>query len=118
MGFKPRTPLNEELIELVRVDIGPRAEVVEQRMFGGIAFLFDGKMSCGVVGSDLMVRLSPGEAATEIDSEPAARPMDFTGRPLRGFLFLSETGWRNSRVRRPLVERSVDYAQSLPRKKR
>ena len=81
---------DETLADRVRellADLVDFAEVREQRMFGGLAFMVRGNMCCGIHGSELIARLSPedGEAALE---EPFARPMDMTGRPMRGWLFV------------------------------
>jgi hypothetical protein len=56
-----------------------RPEVTEKKMFGGVAFLLDGKMFCGVVKDELMVRVGP-DAFEAALAEKHVRPMDFTGR--------------------------------------
>jgi TfoX/Sxy family transcriptional regulator of competence genes len=61
--------------------------VTEKKMFGGIAFLLDGAMFCGVSGGDLMVRVG-AEAHEAALARPHARPMDFTGRPMKGYVFV------------------------------
>jgi TfoX/Sxy family transcriptional regulator of competence genes len=118
MGTKSRTkdPLNEELVHLVRQTIGPRQDIAEKRMFGGVAFLLEGKMTCGVVGNDLMLRISPEDFDAAL-GEDHIRPMDFTGRPMRGFLYLSRAGWENKKVRKRWVDGGIAYAASLPPKK-
>ena len=118
MGTKSRAkyPLDEELVNLVRQTIGPRTDVAEKRMFGGVAFLLEGKMTCGVVGKDLMIRVSPEEFDASL-AEPHIRPMDFTGRPMRGFLYLDEGGWSQARVRKRWINGGLQYAASLPAKK-
>lgn len=118
MGLKSRAkyPLNEELVDLVRQTIGPRQDIAEKRMFGGVAFLLDGKMTCGVVGNDLMLRISPEDFDAAL-SEDHIRPMDFTGRPMRGFLYLSREGWKNKKSRKRWVDGGIAYAASLPAKK-
>ena len=66
----------------------------EERMFGGLAFMLNGHMCCGIVGDDLVVRtgLDRFEAAL---FRPHPRPMDFTGRPMRGFVYVSPPGLPN-----------------------
>lgn len=59
----------------------------EKQMFGGLVFLVGGKMACGVLGSELMVRVGP-ERYDEALRHPHVRPMDFTGRPMRGYVFV------------------------------
>ena len=50
---------DEALADLIRRALGPRPDVSERKMFGGLAFLLDGKMFCGIVKDDLMVRVGP-----------------------------------------------------------
>jgi hypothetical protein len=64
---------DEKLAERVRAALAGRDDVVEKRMFGGIAFMVRGHMSCRIVGSTLMVRLAPADADGFL-SEPHVRP--------------------------------------------
>jgi hypothetical protein len=77
--------------------------------------MLQGNMCCGVVDEDLMVRLGPelGEKALR---EPHARPMDFTGRPMKGFVYVSPDGTAIEPALRAWVERAVAFASSLPPK--
>lgn len=76
---------DQDLALRVRHLLEGAAGFSERRMFGGICFLLDGRMSAGVLGNELIVRVSPDEYE-EAMRAPGARPMDFTGRPMRGFL--------------------------------
>ena len=118
MGHKVRekVPLNEELVDRIRQVLGPRQDVSDKRMFGGVCFLLDGKMVCGVVGDDLMVRVGP-LAFEESLQEPHTRLMDFTGRPMRGFLYVEEKGWKTPRVLLRWVEAGLAYAAVAPTRK-
>ena len=69
---------NERLAERVRAALDGRAGISERSMFGGLAFLLDGKMCVGILGDELIVR-SGAERYTESLKRPHARPMDFTG---------------------------------------
>ena len=62
-----------------------REDISEKQMFGGVAFLLDGKMFCGIVKDDLMVRVGP-ERHEKALGEPNVRPMDFSGRPMKGYV--------------------------------
>lgn len=104
------------LAERVRDALSAVPDLAEIKMFGGLCFTVRGHMAVGVNGDDLMVRL-PSEEGEAALSEPGARPMDFTGRPMRGFLFVGPDGLRTERELRALVDRSVAYASSLPPKK-
>jgi TfoX/Sxy family transcriptional regulator of competence genes len=84
-------------------------------MFGGVAFLVNGHMAVGVVKSELMVRVGP-EAHAAALREPHARPMDFTKRPMKGFVFVSEAGCDDDAELARWIERGVGYAGSLEAK--
>jgi hypothetical protein len=71
----------------VRDAVAGRRGVTEQAMFGGLAFLLDGKMFCGVLGSELLARVGP-DAHDDAMARPHVRIMDFTGRPMRGYVFV------------------------------
>jgi len=78
---------DEGLAERVRHALGRRPGVSEKKMFGGLAFLAGGKMVCGVVKDELMVRVGP-ERYGDALRRAHVRPMDFTGRPMKGFVFV------------------------------
>ena len=107
---------DERLAERVRSLLDARADVDERNMFGGIAFLVAGNMCVGVNGDDLIVRLTPEEGDALIASEPGARPMDFTGRPMRGWLFVSADATAEDADLERWVRRAEAFASSLPPK--
>lgn len=82
-------------------------------MFGGIAFMVGDRMCVGVTNDDLMVRVGVDghEAAL---ARPHARPMDFTGRPMKGFVFVGADGVRTARQVRAWVETALAYRATLP----
>jgi TfoX/Sxy family transcriptional regulator of competence genes len=84
------------LAERVRRAAATRRGVTEKAMFGGVAFLLDGKMFCGIAKQDLMVRVGP-ERHEEALGRPHVRPMDFTGRPMKGYVFVGPEGCRTQR---------------------
>lgn len=106
---------DEDLTDRIRTLLKRRKGVAERRMFGGIAFLVNGNMSCGVNGSDLMVRVGP-DAYEQALGEKGARPMDFTGRPLRGMVFVGRRSVGSDANLRRWVDRGVRFARSLPAK--
>lgn len=107
---------DEELAERVRSALASVKGVTEIRMFGGLCYTVRGNMAVGVNGDDLMVRMSPDDGDAAL-SEPGARPMDFTHRPMRGFLFVGPQGTTTDRSLRGWVDRGVAFASSLPPKK-
>lgn len=81
-------------------------------MFGGLAFMVNGHMCCGVLKRDLVLRVGP-EEYEELISRPHARPMDFTGRSMRGLLYVGPAGSRSARDLRAWIERSLQFVASL-----
>ena len=80
---------DEKLAQRIRPLLNRKRGVSERKMFGGIAFMLDGKMCCGVLNSDLVARLGADDCAAALRT-PHVRPMDFTGRPLKGFLYVGQ----------------------------
>jgi len=109
-------PYDEALAARVRELLLDRPGYGERKMFGGICFLIGGHMCCGVAKGDLMVRVGP-EAYAAALKRPHARPMDFTGRPLTGMVFVSRAGTARRAALAAWVERGADHAASLPPKK-
>jgi TfoX/Sxy family transcriptional regulator of competence genes len=107
---------DEQLAQRVRDLLDAQPDVTERKMFGGIAFMVGGNMCCGVIGEDLIVRLDPPEAETLLESERGARPMDFTGRPMRGWLYVAPEAVANDADLEKWVGRAEDFASSLPPK--
>ncbi len=75
--------------------------------------MLGGKMCCGVVNDDLVVRVSPGGYGKAV-VEPHARPMDFTGRPLQGFVYVGPGGYRTDEDLRKWLKWATDFTASLP----
>ncbi len=106
---------DEKLAAPIRQALHGRSDVVEKHMFGGVAFMVRGRMSCGVVGSSLMVRINPVQADALV-REPHVRPMDFTGRPMRGFLFVDPPGIATAASLRKWIGQTTAYAEAQPKK--
>ncbi len=82
---------NEETAERLREELETVADISERKIFGGISFLLGGNMAVGVVGEEPCVRVGP-DAFDEALELPGARIMDFTGRPMRGCVFVTAGG--------------------------
>jgi hypothetical protein len=91
--------------------------VSERAMFGGLAFMLHGHMCCGVVGDELVARIGPTQAAAAL-AMPYTRPMDFTGRPFKGFVFVQPAGLRGEQALRRWVAKACAYVATLPQKGR
>jgi TfoX/Sxy family transcriptional regulator of competence genes len=101
----------EQLAARIRTLLANRTDVTERKMFGGLTFMVGGHMCCGVNGNELIIRLDP-EREDEALARPHARPMDFTGRPMRGFITVRPDGLKGSRLSR-WVQEAVARAESL-----
>ena len=99
----------------VRAALSDRDDVTEMRTFGVLTFMVAGKMCVGVIGDALMVRVGP-EAYADALSQPHVRPMDFTGRPLTGFVYVSPDGVATEEMLRAWVDRAVAHVTRLPAK--
>jgi TfoX/Sxy family transcriptional regulator of competence genes len=108
-------PYDEWLAERVRALLSKKQGWSERKLFGGIAFMLNGNMCAGVVKGDLMVRVGP-DAHDDALAQPGARPMDFTGRPMRGMVFVGPAGYRADDALAAWVRRGVAYAKTLPAK--
>lgn len=104
------------LADRVRAVLSTRGPYDEMAMFGGLAFMVRGAMATGIIGSDLLVRQPPEEADTLL-RDPNVRPMDFTGRPMKGWFYVAAGGLSGDKQLESWVDRSVRYVATLPPKK-
>jgi TfoX/Sxy family transcriptional regulator of competence genes len=105
---------NEHLANKIRA-LTKRKGLSEKKMFGGIAFLLNGNMCFGTLKDDLIVRVGR-ERYEDALARPHARPMDFTGRPTTGFVFVDSKGWSNDATLKKWLDMGIGYASSLPKK--
>ncbi len=106
---------DEGIAERLREVLAEMPEVFERKMFGGIAFMVYGHMSCGVIGDILMVRVGP-EQYPEALQRPHAREMDFTGKPLNGFVYVDPPGFESDEDLASWVGMSLGFVTTLPPK--
>lgn len=106
---------DEQLATRVRDLLADTPGFAEQKMFGGLCVTVFGNMCCGVLNDELVLRVDP-ETAQRLLSEPHVRPMDFTGRPLKGFLYVGSDALKKKSEIRRYVSLSLAFATSLPLK--
>ncbi len=106
---------DEELAARIRSALAGRDGVTERKMFGGLAFMLRGNMCCGIVKTELMLRLGP-EGADLALGRPHTRPMDFTGRPMTGMVFVAPAGLSTDEALEAWVDGAVSYVSTLPAK--
>jgi len=82
-------------------------------MFGGVCFTINGNMVCGVAKDDLMVRVGPDKYEDALN-QPHARPMDFTGQSMNGYVFVAALGVKSESSLKDWVGTGVAHVQTLP----
>jgi TfoX/Sxy family transcriptional regulator of competence genes len=108
---------DEQLATRIRVLLEGERAVIEKKMFGGLAFMSHGKMFSGILSKDLVVRVGP-EANDQVLKEPHTRPMDFTGRPMKGYVYVGPAGTNTAAQLRKWLTRGQTFVASLPPAKR
>jgi TfoX/Sxy family transcriptional regulator of competence genes len=106
---------NEVLAERIRKLLARRKGLAARKMFGGIAFMLNGNMCCGVVDDRIVLRLGKDGSDTAL-KEPHIEVMDFTGRPIRSMVYLSPGGYAREADLKQGLDRSVKFTSSLPKK--
>jgi TfoX/Sxy family transcriptional regulator of competence genes len=106
---------DEQLAARVRALLRRRKGVAERRMFGGLCFLLNGNMACGVQQDRLVLRLGPDGAARALQ-QPHTTPMDFTGRALASMVYVQPAGCRDDTDLRRWLDDAVRFARTLPAK--
>ena len=107
---------DERLAERTRDALAEHgADLFERKMFGGLAFMLRGNMCVGIIGDELMVRVGPDNYADAV-ARPHARVMDFTGRPMKGFVIVAPAGIKTAKSLHAWVSRGTAHALSLPPK--
>jgi len=111
---------DERLANRIRQAFSTPNDITERKMFDGLAFLCLRRMCCGIVGSDLMVRI-PEDEIDAVMRRRHVRPMDFTGKPLRGFVYVSPPGLRTATALRTWLsygERVAEVKAARPTARR
>jgi len=106
---------NEGLAQRVRGEMGELPGYVEKKMFGGVGFMLQGNMACGVNGDNLIVRVGPDRYESSL-AEPHTRLFDLTGRPMKGWVVIIEKGYEEDHDLKAWVQKGVEYSLSLPAK--
>lgn len=114
---------DEKLADRVRGFLVNEKKVEEKKMMGGLTFMVNDKMCVGILSNDLMVRLDPSNYESALEME-GCREMDFTGRPMKGFVFVSVEGTGTPKKLSQWINLALDYnkqlkpAKTKPRKKK
>ncbi len=106
---------DEALAHRIGVILKDQSNVVGKKMFGGIAFMVNGNMCCGVVKDTLMARVGPDVYESAL-GQPPARKMDFTGKSMKGMIYVDPEGLKSEEELKTWVERALEFVLSLPAK--
>ena len=106
---------NQELAPRILDVLGPLPGLEAKKMFGGMCYLLNGNMLCGIIGEDFIARL--GTSDYEVYLEKAhTRKFDFTGKPMKGFVVVSPKGYEDDSDLSFWVKTCISFANSLPQK--
>lgn len=105
---------DEALAERIRGVLAARPVVEEKKMFGGLAFMVDGQMCCGVMKDELLVRVVESERAAAL-AKPHTRVMDFNGKMSTGMVLVAPAGLSDERTLEEWVQQGLDYIAANPR---
>ena len=104
-----------DLAARIRQQLGQRIGLTEKKMFGGLAFLLNGNMCCGVHGREMIVRLDPNDTDQAL-KERHTRFFDLTGRPMKGWILVDAEGLATADGLARWADTALKYAASLPAK--
>lgn len=104
---------DEFLIERIRPMLHRRKGLTEKKMFGGVCFLINGNMCVGTWRGALVVRLDRTKHE-DTQAEPHVRPMDITGKVMRGWALVDPEGIATDECLRGWLDRAVRFARTLP----
>lgn len=105
---------DQELADRIRREVSD-IPFVEKKMFGGIGFLINGNMACGVYKNNMIVRVDPAKHE-KLLKKKHTRVFDITGRPMKGWLMVEQDGCKTARQVGAWVKEGVDFALTLPTK--
>ena len=99
---------DEQLANSVREFLSGKKKVVEKKMMGGLTFMVNDKMCIGILNDDLMARIDP-EVYESALKRRGCREMDFTGRPMKGFVFVGPEGTRSKKDLEYWLDLALDF---------
>ncbi len=106
---------DEGLAEILRAELADVSGLSEKKMFGGLCFLLNGHMVCGVHEKGGMARVGKAAEAQACEIEGVA-PLSFTGRPMGGMVDVADSTYEDDTLRPQIVGMALSYARSLPPK--
>lgn len=108
-------PYDDGLAHRIRTALADETTLDEMEMFGGLGFMLDGNMVCGVIEDSMICRVGP-DAYEEALTAPNARPFDFTGREMRGWVYVDPPGLAEDDDLGAWLARCLAFVSTLPPK--
>jgi TfoX/Sxy family transcriptional regulator of competence genes len=99
---------NETLSDRIREALVALPDVEEKYMFGGVCYMVNGKMCIGVVKEEIMCRIDPDKESIALERQ-GCRPMDFTGKSMKGYVYVSEDGFSSQHDFKFWVDLCLEY---------
>jgi len=99
---------NEKLANRIRELLLNKRSVEEKKMMGGLTFMVNNKMCVGILKDDLMARIDPEVYESALERR-GCREMDFTGRPMKGFVFIDPEGTKSTKNLEFWIKLALDY---------
>ena len=107
---------DDKLAARIKRQLGKKKGLVEKKMFGGVGFMLNGNMACGVHGSELIVRLAPEETDKAL-AQKHVRVFDLSGgRPMKGWILVEPAAIESEKDLAKWVDAGAKYAAALPPK--
>ena len=108
-------PFDELLTVRIRACLGHLPDLVEKKMFGGVGFMVNGNMTCGVHKNDLIVRVGAEQYHAALQ-RLHTRPFDLTGKPMTGWVVVEPAGCTSEDELAAWLEQGLAFARNLPGK--
>ena len=99
---------DEKLAERIRERLSELPHIEEKEMMGGLSFLYNGKMCVGIIKDEMMCRIDPAEHEAAVERH-GCRVMDFTGRPMKGWVMVDESGMKSKKDFDEWIELALTY---------
>ena len=108
-------PYNNELDLRVRNITRQWRNITTRKMFGGVGYMLNGNIICGVYKDFLILRLGINEFESALRS-PFVKPFDITGKPMKGWIMVQNKGLKNDEVLSAWLEQAKKFVKTLPGK--
>jgi TfoX/Sxy family transcriptional regulator of competence genes len=104
---------DEGLADRVRNAVASKGNISERRMFGGLCLMLNGNMFAGVMQDELMLRVGPERFEAAL-ARPGARPMDFTGRSMAGYIYVAAPALTQTASLTSWLDEALGFVETLP----